>query len=70
LRERIAAGIVRASEKGTRSGKAFGQPRLSADWEAIVRASLAARIGIRKTARLVGTGNATVARIAGAMRGG
>jgi len=35
-----------------------------------VRAALAAGTGIRRTARLVGTGNATVARIAAEMRGG
>ena len=33
-----------------------------------MRASLAAGRGIRKTARLVGTGNATVARIAADMQ--
>jgi DNA invertase Pin-like site-specific DNA recombinase len=68
IQERIAAGIARAREKGTRSGKAFGRPQLSAEREAAVRASLAAGTGIRKTARLVGTGNATVARIAAEMR--
>jgi DNA invertase Pin-like site-specific DNA recombinase len=69
IQERIAAGIARAREKGTRSGKAFGR-KLSAEREAAVRASLAAGTGIRKTARLVGTGNATVARIAAEMRAG
>jgi DNA invertase Pin-like site-specific DNA recombinase len=68
IQERIAAGIARARAKGTRSGKAFG--RLSAEREAAVRAALAAGTGIRRTARLVGTGNATVARIAAEMRGG
>ena len=68
IQERIAAGIARAREKGTRSGKAFGRPKLSAEREAAVRAALAAGTGIRKTARLVATGNATVARIAAEMR--
>jgi DNA invertase Pin-like site-specific DNA recombinase len=68
IQERIAAGIARARAKGTRSGKAFGRPRLSAEREAAVRASLAAGTGIRKTAQLCGTGNATVARIAAEMR--
>jgi DNA invertase Pin-like site-specific DNA recombinase len=68
IQERIAAGIARARAKGTRSGKPFGRPRLSADREAAVRAALANGTGIRKTARLVGTGNATVARIAAEMR--
>ena len=39
IQERIAAGIARAREKGTRSGKAFGRPKLSAEREAAVRAS-------------------------------
>jgi DNA invertase Pin-like site-specific DNA recombinase len=68
IQERIAVGIARARAKGTRSGKPFGRPRLSAEREAAVRAALAAGTGIRKTARLVGTGNATVARIAAEMR--
>ena len=59
IQERIAAGIARARAKGTRSGKAFGRPKLSAEREAAVRAALAAGTGIRRTARLVGTGNAT-----------
>ena len=68
IQERIAAGIARARQKGTRSWRAFGRPKLSADREAAVRAALAAGTGIRKTARLVGTGNATVARIAAEMQ--
>jgi DNA invertase Pin-like site-specific DNA recombinase len=66
--ERVRAGIARAQREGTRSGKAFGRPRITADREAAVRASLAAGTGIRKTARLCGTGNATVARIAAEIR--
>jgi DNA invertase Pin-like site-specific DNA recombinase len=68
IHERITAGIARARAEGTRSGKAFGRPKLAPEREAAVRASLAAGTGIRKTARLVGTGNATVARIAAEMR--
>jgi DNA invertase Pin-like site-specific DNA recombinase len=68
--ERVRAGIARAQREGTRSGKAFGRPKISADREAAVRASLAAGTGIRKTARVCGTGNATVARIAAEMRVG
>jgi len=74
IQERIAAGIARGRAKGTRSGKAFGRPKagpkLSAEREATVRAALEAGTGIRRTARLVGTGNATVARIAAEMRTG
>jgi DNA invertase Pin-like site-specific DNA recombinase len=68
--ERVRAGIARAQREGTRSGKPFGRPKISADREAAVRASLAAGTGIRKTARLCGTGNATVARVAAEMRAG
>jgi DNA invertase Pin-like site-specific DNA recombinase len=68
IQERIAAGIARARTKGTRSGKPFGRPRLSAEREKAVRAALTEGLGIRRTARLVRTGNATVARIAVEMR--
>jgi DNA invertase Pin-like site-specific DNA recombinase len=62
IQERLAAAIARARAKGTRSGKAFGRPSLSAERAAAVRAALAEGIGIRRTARLVGTGNATPRR--------
>jgi DNA invertase Pin-like site-specific DNA recombinase len=65
--ERVRAGVARAQRDGTRSGKAFGRPKISAEREAAVRALLAAGNGIRKTAREVGTGNATVAAIKAAM---
>lgn len=61
--DRVRAGVARAQREGTKSGKAFGRPKISAEREAAVRASLAAGNGIIKTARLVGTGNATVAAI-------
>jgi DNA invertase Pin-like site-specific DNA recombinase len=66
--ERVRAGIARARTAGTKSGKAFGRPKISPEREEAVRASLAAGTGIRKTARLNGTGNATVSRIAAEMR--
>jgi hypothetical protein len=67
INERVRAGIVRAQREGTKNGKAFGRPKISAEREAAVRASLAAGNGIVKTARLVGTGNATVAAIKAGM---
>ena len=67
--ERVRAGVARAQREGTKSGKAFGRPKISAEREAAVRASLAAGNGIIKTARLVGTGNATVAAIKAGMIG-
>jgi DNA invertase Pin-like site-specific DNA recombinase len=68
IQERITAGIARARAQGTKSGKAFGRPKIPPEREDAVRASLAVGTGIRKTARLIGTGNATVARIAAEMR--
>ena len=65
--ERVRAGVARAQREGTRSGRAFGRPKISAEREAAVRASLAAGNGIIKTARLVGTGNGTVAAIKAGM---
>jgi DNA invertase Pin-like site-specific DNA recombinase len=63
VQERIRAGIAKARAQGTKSGRAFGRPRLAANKQADVRALLAAGNGIRKTARLVGVGNETVSRI-------
>jgi len=63
IRERIATGIAKAKATGTKSGKPFGRPLLDHSREKQVRELLAAGNGIRKTARLVGTGNGTVARI-------
>jgi len=61
--QRVRAGIAKARASGTKSGKAFGRPRIPAKKEAAVRAALAAGTGIRKTAKLVGVGNETVSRI-------
>ena len=63
IQERIRAGIARARQKGTRSGKPFGRPKISTATEAAVQRFLSAGHGIRKTARLAGVGNETVARI-------
>ena len=70
IQERIAAGIARARRKGTRSGRAFGRPQTLGGTGGGCTGLLAAGTGIRKTARLVGTGNATVARIAAEMQAG
>jgi DNA invertase Pin-like site-specific DNA recombinase len=61
---RVNAGLARARQHGTRSGKAIGRPRLSMATDADVRAQLAKGTGILKTARLVGLGTGTVQRIA------
>jgi DNA invertase Pin-like site-specific DNA recombinase len=69
IQQRIRAGIARARANGTKSGKAIGRPRLSADTITAVQASLETGNGIRKVARLLGVGNETVHRIAREMRG-
>src|SRR5438105_5741942 len=63
IQERVRAGLAKARAQGTKSGKAFGRPRIPVKKEAAVRALLTAGNGIRKTARLVDVGNATVIRI-------
>jgi DNA invertase Pin-like site-specific DNA recombinase len=68
--ERTRAGLARVRERGTKSGKSLGRPKLDAKRERAVRDALAAGLGINRVARMVGTGNATVAAIAAKMRQG
>ena len=63
IRQRVNLGLARARAVGTASGKPIGRPKIPAAKEAQVRQLLAAGTGILKTARLVGTGVATVQRI-------
>src|SRR5437899_8928463 len=56
--ERVQAGLRRARAQGKR----LGRPRVSADVERRIRASLGKR-GIRATAKLVGVGTGTVQRV-------
>jgi hypothetical protein len=51
IQERINAGIARAREKGTKSGKPIGRARVDRKTEDVIRASLASGKGILKTAR-------------------
>jgi DNA invertase Pin-like site-specific DNA recombinase len=60
IRERVIAGMARARSQG----KHLGRPRVDADVEAAVRATLAAGMGIVRTAKLHGVGVGTVQRIA------
>jgi DNA invertase Pin-like site-specific DNA recombinase len=60
IRERVLAGMVRAKSQG----KHLGRPRVDADVEAAVRATLAGGTGIVRTAKLHGLGVGTVQRIA------
>jgi DNA invertase Pin-like site-specific DNA recombinase len=63
IQARVNAGIARAKERGTKSGKPIGRPSIPADKEAAIREHLSAGTGILKTARLVGVGSGTVQRV-------
>jgi DNA invertase Pin-like site-specific DNA recombinase len=60
IRERVLAGMARARSQG----RHLGRPRVDADVEAAVKATLASGTGIIKTANLHGVGVGTVQRIA------
>ena len=60
---RVNAGIARAKQYGTRSGRPHGRPRIDAKIEDRVRQQLATGAGILKTAKVVGVGSGTVQRI-------
>jgi DNA invertase Pin-like site-specific DNA recombinase len=63
IQERVRAGLARA--KG--EGKILGRPRIAADIEAAVRATLATGTGMLKAAKMHGVGVGTVQRIARAI---
>jgi hypothetical protein len=67
IRDRVIAGMERAKAKGTKSGKAIGRPKVGAQAEAAIRASLLAGHGILKTAKLCGVSNGPVKRIKAAL---
>jgi hypothetical protein len=67
IQERINAGIARARQKGTKSGRPIGRPTMSKQKEAAIRAELAKGTGILKTAKLLKAGSAAVHRIKRAM---
>ncbi len=67
IQERIHAGLARAREKGTKSGKAIGRPQIDRRRTEQIRAELQNGTGILKTARLTGSGVATVQRIKATM---
>jgi DNA invertase Pin-like site-specific DNA recombinase len=63
--ERVRAGVARAKASGTKSGKAFGRPRVAAETEQRIRNALATpgRPGLQKIAQQFGVGTGTVQRI-------
>jgi DNA invertase Pin-like site-specific DNA recombinase len=68
IQARINAGIARAKERGTKSGKPIGRPSIPVDKEAAIRNHLPEGTGILKTARLLGVGSGTVQRVQREMR--
>src|SRR5215475_2828050 len=60
IQERVRAGLARAKSQG----KVLGRPKIAADIESAVRATLAGGTGMLKTARLHSVGVGTVQRIA------
>jgi len=64
IQERVRAGMARASESGTKSGKAIGRPRIDANTEAEIRSALQRGTRARKIARHLGVATGTVQRIA------
>ena len=63
IQERIHAGLARAREKGTKSGKSIGRPPIDQRKARLIRVELEKGTGILKTARLTGAGVSTVQRI-------
>jgi DNA invertase Pin-like site-specific DNA recombinase len=65
IAERVRAGVARAKASGTKSGKAFGRPRVPAETEQRIRDALATpgRPGFHKIAAQFGVATGTVQRI-------
>ena len=63
IQERIHAGLARARERGTKSGRPIGRARIGTTKEAAIRTALASGKGILTTARECGTGTSAVQRI-------
>jgi DNA invertase Pin-like site-specific DNA recombinase len=65
IRSRVNAGLDRARAKGVR----LGRPTVARETADAIRERLAAGVGILKTARALGVGTSTVARIKAEMAG-
>lgn len=63
IQERVRAGVARAQQHGTRSGRAIGRPRLPAATEARIRELAAEKMGKGKIARTLGIGISAVQRV-------
>jgi DNA invertase Pin-like site-specific DNA recombinase len=69
IQDRIRAGIRRARDRGTHSGKPFGRPRIPEKTERAIRSALAdGKMGMLKIAAALSVGSGTVQRIKAEMR--
>jgi len=63
IQERVRAGLARAKEKGTKSGRPIGRPRISSAVESRIRRERRRGHGVLKIARKVGVGVSVVQRV-------
>jgi len=63
IQERIRAGIANATANGTKSGRPFGRPTIDDVRRLRIETLLRDGVGIRRVARMTGSGNGVVARI-------
>jgi len=66
IKERIAAGLARAKEQGTKSGRPVGRPRVDKKIERKIIKARAQGLGVNKIARELGVGSGTVRRVVAA----
>lgn len=65
IRERVNAGLARAREKGTKSGKAIGRPRASPETERAILEAHQSGKGQLRISRDLSVGVSTVRRVLG-----
>jgi DNA invertase Pin-like site-specific DNA recombinase len=63
IQERVRAGLARAKERGTRSGRPIGRPKVTHIIEAKILAARRKGYGVLKVARVVGVGVSVVQRV-------
>ena len=63
--DRVKAGLARAREKGTRSGRAIGRPRVSVTVERDIQKLRKKGVGQLKIAKQLGVGVSVVQRVVG-----
>jgi DNA invertase Pin-like site-specific DNA recombinase len=68
IQERVRAGLRRAKEIGTKSGKPIGRPTIDAALEVSIRDSISRGVSYRVTAKECGVALGTVQRIAAGSR--